>query len=64
MQNLPLEGILERLSQLYSRNRWTYKTHSFHFSLFSSETNQQNKFQFLQIKAIYILHYHDFSQKN
>ena len=64
MQNLPLEGILKRLSQFYSRNRWTCKTHFFHFSIFSSKTNQQNELKFLQIIAIYHLHYHDFSPKN
>ena len=61
IQNLPLQGILKRLSQFYSRNRWSYKTHFFHFSIFFSKTNQQNKFKFLQIIAIYNLHYHDFS---
>ena len=36
IQNLPLQGSLKRLSQLYSRNRWTYKTHFFfHFSMFT-----------------------------
>ena len=63
MQNLPLQGILKRLRQFYSRNRWTYKTHFFHFLIFYSKTNQQNEFKFVQIIAIYILHYHDFCQK-
>ena len=52
-----------RLSEFYSRNRWTYKTHFFHFSIFCLKTNQQNELKFLQFVAIYILHYHDFSQK-
>ena len=64
MQNLPLEGISKRLSQFYSRNRSTYKTHVFHFSIFFSKNNQQNRLKFSPIIAIYILHYHDFSPKN
>ena len=55
---------MKRLSQFYSRNRWTYKTDFFHFSIFSSKTNQKNELKFLQIIAIYILRYHDFSPKN
>ena len=53
IQNLPLQGILKRLSQFYSRNRWTYKTHFFHLFIFSSKFNYQNEFKFLQIKAIW-----------
>ena len=34
IQNLPLREISKRLSQFYSRNRSTYKTHFFHFSIF------------------------------
>ena len=64
MQNLPLEGIWKQLSQFYYRNRWTYKTRLFHFSNFISKTNLKNVFKFLQIKAIYIMHYLDFSGKN
>ena len=63
IKNLPLQRILKRLSEFYFRNRSTYKTNFFHFFIFSSKTNQQNEFKFLQIKAIYTLHYHDFSQK-
>ena len=29
------QGILKRLRQFYSRNRWMYKTHFFHFSGFT-----------------------------
>ena len=51
----PLQGILKRLSQFYSRNRWTYKTHFFHFSFyFVSKTSLKNVFKFLQIIASYI----------
>ena len=49
--------------EFYSRNRWTYKTHFFHFLIFLSKTNQQNELKFLQIIAIYILHYHEFFKK-
>ena len=35
MQNLPLQEILKRLSQLHSRNHWSYKIHVFHFSIFT-----------------------------
>ena len=63
MQNLPLEEILKRLSQFYSRNRWTYKTRFFIFFIFLSKTNLKNVFKFLQIIAIYIMHYRDFSRK-
>ena len=64
IQNLPRQGILKRLSKFYFRNRWTCKTNFIHFSFFFSKTNQQNELKFLQIIAIYILHYHDFSRKN
>ena len=57
------ERILKRLSEFYSRNR-RYKTHFFHFSIFSTKPNQQNEFKFLEIKAIYNLHHHDFSPKD
>ena len=64
IQNLPLGQISKRLSQFYSRNRSTYKTHFFHFSNFFSKNNQQNGLKFSQIIAIYILHYRDFSPQN
>ena len=64
IQNRPLRGISKRLSQFYSHNRWTYKTYFFHFSIFISKNKKQNEFKFLKIIAIYILHYHDFFQKN
>ena len=64
IQNLPLGEILKRLSQFYSRNCSTYKTHFLHFSIFVSKNNQQNGLKFSQIIAIYILHYRDFSPKN
>ena len=35
IKNLPLEGSSKRLSQFYSCNRWTYKAHFFHFSIFT-----------------------------
>ena len=35
IQNLPLQGILKRLSQFCSSNRWKYKTHFFYFLLFT-----------------------------
>ena len=54
IQNLPLQGILQRLCPFYSRNHWTYKTYLFHFSFFFSKTNQQNEFKFLQIIALLI----------
>ena len=31
IQHLPLQRISKRLSQLYSRHRWTYKTHFYSF---------------------------------
>ena len=62
--NRPLEGILKRLSQFFFRNRWTYKTRSFIFHFFLSETNLKNVFKFFKIIAIYIMHYRDFSRKN
>ena len=36
----------------------------FGFQFFLSKTSEQNGFKFLKIIAIYILHYHDFFQKN
>ena len=54
----------EAISQFYSQNRWTYKTRFFHFSFFLSKTNLKNVFKLLQIIAIYIMHYRDFSRKN
>ena len=35
IQNLPPPGILKRLRQFYSRNRWMYKTYFIHFSGFT-----------------------------
>ena len=35
----------------------------FRFSIFSSKTSRQSGLKFLEIKAIYILHYYDFFQK-
>ena len=35
IQNLPPQGILKRLTQFYTRNRWMYKTHFFYFSGFT-----------------------------
>ena len=43
---------MKRLSQFYSHNRWTYKTHYFHFSIFFSKTNQQNEFKYFCIIMI------------
>ena len=59
-----LKEISKRLSQFYSHNRWTYKTHFIHFPIFFSKNNQPNGLKFSQIIAIYILHYRDFSPKN
>ena len=35
LSKLTLQEILKRLIQLYSRNRWTYKTYFFYFSMFT-----------------------------
>ena len=37
IQNLRLQGNFKRLSQLYFRNRWTYKTNFFNFLFFSQK---------------------------
>ena len=40
IKNLPMQRIWKRLSVFYSRNRWTYRTHFFNYSIFFSKTNQ------------------------
>ena len=59
IQNLPPQGILKRLRQFYSRNRWTYKTHFFSFFRFYVFVN--NEITVIARKVIFVRKYRYFN---